>query len=113
MWARKLSQKDKEKLRDNATDGGEESETKTEGDSAEPAEPSKLKPKNSLKALMSKVVPKGEDGALRWKTLKDMAQEGEDEALKSKIPNLVLTIFTGNNFLNNFLSGNVLPVQLI
>ena len=59
MWARKLSQKDKEKLRDNATDNGEESETKTEGDSAEPAEPSKLKPKNSLKALMSKVVPKG------------------------------------------------------
>ena len=53
------------------------------------------------------------DGALRWKTLKDMAQEGEDEALKSKIPNLVLTIFSGNDFLNNFLSGNVLPVQLI
>jgi len=85
MWARKLSQKDKEKLRDNATDNGEESETKTEGDSGEPAEPSKLKPKNSLKALMSKVVPKGEDGALRWKTLKDMAQEGEDEALKNRV----------------------------
>ena len=58
MWSRKLSQKDKDKLRENATENVEESETKTEGDS-EPAEPSKLKPKNSLKALMSKVVPKG------------------------------------------------------
>ena len=57
---RKLSQKDKEKLRENATENGEESETKTEGDSeaAEGLEV-KLKKKNSLKALMTKVVPKG------------------------------------------------------
>jgi len=79
MWAKKLSQKD------NAAENGEESETKTEGGSAEPAEPVKLKPKNSLKALMTKVVPKGEDGALRWKTLKDMAQEGEAEAAKNRV----------------------------
>ena len=40
-------------------------------------------------------VPKGEDGALRWKTLKDMAQEGEAEAAKSKNSNSILTIFSG------------------
>ena len=66
---RKLSQKDKEKLRDNATENGEESETKTEGDS-ESAEPVKLKPKNSLKALMTKVVPKGKVYILRQKDIK-------------------------------------------
>ena len=37
------------------------------------------------------------DGALRWKTLKDMAQEGEEEALKSKNPNSI--IISGKNLI--------------
>ena len=57
------------------------------------ADPVKLKPKNSLKALMSKVRP-GDNGTVRWRTLKDMAKanndsEDLDDALKSKLLNLI------------------------
>ena len=52
------------------------------------ADPPKLKPKTSLKALMSRVKT-GDNGTVRWRTLKDMAKaqnDGEelDDALKSK-----------------------------
>ena len=50
-------------------------------------QPPKLKPKSSLKALMSRVKT-GDNGTVRWRTLKDMAKAQNDDeiddALKSK-----------------------------